>query len=97
MAKKKKTRARHKRRAANEPEETEAPPDRVVAPAEGTQAKGVIKVPRADPPASVRFAAPQSKLTMTASTISKPSQSLVTSKTGVQFGAGRPVRVRVVR
>ncbi|HWZ40271.1 MAG TPA: hypothetical protein VNY08_18420 [Bradyrhizobium sp.] len=56
-----------------------------------------LQVPRAMQPASMRFAAPDSKLTMSASIISKPSQSVIGARTGMQFGPGRPVRVRVIR
>jgi hypothetical protein len=34
---------------------------------------------------------------MSASIISKPSQSVIGARTGMQFGPGRPVRVRVIR
>jgi hypothetical protein len=56
-----------------------------------------LLVPRAHQPASIRFAAPDSKLTMSASVVSKPSQSLIGARTGIRPGPGRPVRVRVIR
>ena len=54
-------------------------------------------VPPALKPAAVRFAAPDTKLHMTAAVVAKPSQSLIGARTGAQFGPGRPVRVRVIR
>jgi hypothetical protein len=56
-----------------------------------------LVVPRALQPASMRFAAPETKLSMTAAIVSKPTQSVISAKTGVQLGPGRPVRVRVIR
>jgi hypothetical protein len=56
-----------------------------------------LLVPRALQPASVRFAAPDVKLNMSAAVVAKPSQSLIGARTGAQFGPGRPVRVRVIR
>jgi hypothetical protein len=58
---------------------------------------GTLRVPHAFRPASTRFAAPDSKLSMTAAVVSKPSQSLIGAKTGVQLGPSRPLRVRIVR
>jgi hypothetical protein len=56
-----------------------------------------LVVPRALQPASMRFATPESKVTMTAAVVAKPSQSLISAKTGVMLGPGLPARVRVIR
>ncbi|MCP3417937.1 hypothetical protein NLM16_27905 [Bradyrhizobium brasilense] len=66
----------------------DAPPE---APA------NVLLVPPAMQPASMRFSAPETKLTMSAAVVSKPSQSLISARTGVMIGPGRPVRVRIIR
>ncbi len=55
------------------------------------------KIPKAMQPASLRFSAPESKLTTTAAIISKPTQSWMSWKSGVSLGPARPLRVRVVR
>ena len=45
----------------------------------------------------MRFTMPDSQVATIASVISKPAQSLVALKTGIQIGPGRPVRVRIIR
>lgn len=66
------------------------------APPAGEPATDLV-VPRALQPAAVRFATPESKVTMTAAAVSKPSQSLISARTGVMIGPGLPARVRVIR
>lgn len=56
-----------------------------------------LQVPRALQPASMRFASQDSKVVMPGAGIPKPSQSLISARTGVMLGPGRPVRVRVIR
>jgi hypothetical protein len=58
---------------------------------------GTMKCPRALKPTSTRFAAPETKMTMTAAAISKPAQSLIFSKTGIYTGPAPRIAVRVFR
>ena len=72
-------------------------PKRTVGFAADQQQGNELLIPRALQPAAMRFAAPETKLSMSAAVISKPSQSLICAKTGARPGPGQPVRVRIIR
>jgi|EndMetStandDraft_4_1072995.scaffolds.fasta_scaffold454533_2 hypothetical protein len=96
----KKSRAITKKRRGAEQENGMAPSENVAAPAEGNSTPKVtqtMRVPRPLRPAALSFADDENKVAMAAAVISKPSQSLISARTGMQIGPAPPVRVRVVR
>jgi hypothetical protein len=62
------------------------------------QATTRMRLPKALQPAPLGTATIAKKLVvMTASVISKPTQSLIAARTGLRIGPAQPVRVRIVR